>query len=143
MTVIIGLILAIAVFGCSIFVFAESDEASISTGEHFALEPISQSIVPASPEHLVPPSSPPLDQPDGGEDLVFTVRRGDTMRTISHRALSVFLAEQHIALERSVREDAKKILADARASESLRGVKTVTFTYREIADAIQAANASL
>lgn len=136
-------IIVVVCFGIAYVAFAQPDAPSVSTGEHFALEPISEAIVPASVDDLVPSPELLFDESVFSEDLVFAVRRGDTMQKISHRALSVFLAEQNMALESSVQEYAEETLADARAGQSLRGVKSVTFTHTEIADAVQAGSTSL
>lgn len=136
-------IIAVVCLGVAYGAFAKPDTPSVSTGEHFALEPISQAIVPARESDLVLPPKISFDESVFSEDLEFAVRRRDTMQKIAHRALTVFLAEQQMTLEAPIQDSVEEMLAAARASQSLRGVKTVAFTHREIADAIQEGSAAL
>jgi len=129
--------LAIIVMGARYVFVSASDFQTVSTGEKFQVESLAQYITPL--ETVVPPKQPVItfDRSLFQDDLVFAVRRGDTMQTIARRAIRVFLDEQHLTFEPWQSMAMEKIIAESRSGESLRGKKTVTFTHDEIAQAFE------
>ena len=133
--VLIASFLVIIVMGAWYMVVSDSDASTVSKGEHFQVESVAESVTPADTTVPTEPTTAAFDRSMFGNDLVVTVRRGDTMQTVARRAIQMFLDEQHLTFAPWQRMAMEKIIAELRSDESLRGEKTVTFTHDEIASA--------
>lgn len=135
--ILITSLLAIVVMGAWYMFVTAAESQTVSTGEHFQVESLAQSVAPADATQLVETPAVAFDRSVFGDDIVITVYRRDTMLKIAKRAIGVFADEQHLTFEAWQSMAMAKVLAELRSGQSLRGKKTITFTHDEIAQAFE------
>lgn len=133
--ILIASIMAVIVMASWYLFVSVSDSPTVSKGEHFQVESVAESVTPVDVTAPTEPSPTVFDRSRFDDDFVITVRRGDTMQKIARRAIQLFLDEQQQTVESWQRMAMEKIITALRSDESLRGVKSVTFTHEEIASA--------